>query len=1092
MHTRWRRSAVFLSSAALAASIAIVGVPSATADSLPENPADPLTPATVTADRLPTAQINGVVWSQVIIGNTVYVGGKFTSARPAGSAAGTNEVARSNIMAYNLTTGALIASFAPRFNAQVLTLAASPDGSRLYVGGDFTQFNGTTAVSRIVALNPSTGALIQSFQPQASSSVHGIVATNNTVYFGGDFNFVGSVARGKLAAVRASDAALLNWAPQAAGGQVNGLALSPDTTKIAVGGAFTSLNGSDRPGYGLGVLDTAAGTQFPLPASAYIRNGSDNGSITSLTSDGTHFYASGYTFGRISTLEGVVSIRWSDLGTEWVNDCHGDTYSVFAGQSDLIYLAGHPHHCANVGAFPQEVDWEWHRGMSFSKAVGGTITRELYDYTNFEGLPRPELQNWFPDMNSGTFTGQFQGPWSVTGNDQYVVMGGEFTRVNGVAQQGLVRYTVRQNAPNQRGPEVSGANFTPTLSSPKKGTVRVRWQANWDMDNKKLSYKVIRDGNIANPVYTTSAATTFWDRPGMTFLDTGLVPGRQYSYRIFATDPTGVEVRGNTVTVTAAAEDPAASAYAATIKADQPANYWRFGESAGAVGIDQAGKDDLRLNAGVALGTAGSVAGDGDTAGTFSGASTGFASTTSRVQPANTFSTEMWFRTTTTRGGKLIGYANSTTINSDLMDRHLYMANTGQLYFGVIQNGARQTVNSTGSYNDGKWHHAVTTLGANGMQLFVDGQVVAQRADVTKGQEVLGYWRVGGDSLSRWSPRPTSAYFAGDLDEVAIYPAVLSAAQVQNHFTAGTTGTPANAAPTASFTATTNGLGVALDGSGSSDPDGTIAAYAWEFGDGATGSGATASHTYAKAGAYTVKLTVTDDDGESRSTSQEVTVDDGPPPVANIAADAFGRTLAAGWGNADTGGAWSLRGSSTHFTVADGVGRIRMNTPGHGPGSSLNTVSAAGTDTSVRFSLDKPATGGGIYVDVVGRQVGTTGQYMATVRVASNGAVTLQALRAVGSTETILRQATVAGLTYQAGQQLQLRLQVTGTSPTTVQAKLWPAGTAEPADWQVSATDSTAELQAPGAVGLGVYASGSATNTPVLASFDDLTVTASN
>ena len=149
-----------------------------------------------------------------------------------------------------------------------------------------------------------------------------------------------------------------------------------------------------------------------------------------------------------------------------------------------------------------------------------------------------------------------------------------------MAQQGLVRYTVRQNAPNQRGPEVSGAQFTPTLSSPKAGTVRVRWQANWDMDNKKLTYKVIRDGNTANPVYTTSAATTFWDRPGMALPGHRAGPGTAVYYRIFATDPNGVEVRGNTVTVTAAADAPAVSAYAATMKADQPANYWRFGETA--------------------------------------------------------------------------------------------------------------------------------------------------------------------------------------------------------------------------------------------------------------------------------------------------------------------------------------------------------------------------------------------------------------------------------------------------------------------------------------------------------------------------------
>src|SRR5688572_19440945 len=53
----------------------------------------------VTADALPTVQINGVVWDQHIIGNTVYVAGDFSQARPAGSAAGVNETARANMLA---------------------------------------------------------------------------------------------------------------------------------------------------------------------------------------------------------------------------------------------------------------------------------------------------------------------------------------------------------------------------------------------------------------------------------------------------------------------------------------------------------------------------------------------------------------------------------------------------------------------------------------------------------------------------------------------------------------------------------------------------------------------------------------------------------------------------------------------------------------------------------------------------------------------------------------------------------------------------------------------------------------------------------
>ena len=54
------------------------------------------------------------------------------------------------------------------------------------------------------------------------------------------------------------------------------------------------------------------------------------------------------------------------------------------------------------------------------------------------------------------------------------------------------------------------------------------------------------------------------------------------------------------------------------------------------------------------------------------------------------------------------------------------------------------------------------------------------------------------------------------------------------------------------------GTAMAMDGSGSSDPDGNALSYAWTFGDGGEGSGATVSHTYAAAGTYTVQLTVSD------------------------------------------------------------------------------------------------------------------------------------------------------------------------------------------------------------------------------------------
>ena len=97
-------------------------------------------------------------------------------------------------------------------------------------------------------------------------------------------------------------------------------------------------------------------------------------------------------------------------------------------------------------------------------------------------------------------------------------------------------------------------------------------------------------------------------------------------------------------------------------------------------------------------------------------------------------------------------------------------------------------------------------------------------------------------------------------------------------------GGTSNQSPTASFTATpTSGqvpLNVAFDASASSDPDGSIASYAWNFGDNTTGTGASISHSYTSAGTFTVTLTVTDNLGARATTTRTITTTAGPPPTS--------------------------------------------------------------------------------------------------------------------------------------------------------------------------------------------------------------------
>lgn len=1340
--------------------------------------ASPPMPSTVSTDVLPTPQINGVVWDQAIVGNTVYVAGNFTKARPFGSAAGTNEVARSYMLSYNLTTGALL-PWAPTFDSQVRAISASPDGTRLYAVGDFTTVNGTSK-ARIVAFDTATGAINSAFDARANYRVYAVVATNSTVYFSGPFTSVSGNTRLGGAAALASNGDVTPWAPELAGGRAFGIVISPDETKVVIGGDFTTVNGSGNPGYGLAMVDATVGALItPFTANNSVRNAGLNAAIFSLASDSDSFYGSGYVFGDGGNLEGTFRANWSDGAIVWIDDCHGDTYSVSPAPNGAIYAAGHAHYCGNIDGFPQTDPWSFNRGIAFSKEPTGSISRDPYGYADWSGNSSPSLLNFFPDINLGTFTGQFQGPWDVSSNAEYAVYGGEFTRVNGQSQQGLLRFAVPSIAPNLDGPRLTGNDLVPTMTSPAPGTIALSWTADWDRDNENLTYHLIRDGKSGSPIYVTTQDARFYDRPTMTYVDTGLTPGQTYTYRLRAIDPYGNNGWGTTVSYTAGTTGQL-SDYASAVMKDQPTNYWRLGDANGSTALDSVGRDNSIANNGVSFGASGAIIGDGNTAANFTGNSNSYTASQTRIWRDNTFSVEAWFKTNTTSGGKIVGFGSKQSGNSNNYDRHIYMDASGKVNFGVYT-GSTRIVQSTKSYNDNQWHQVVGSMGATGMELFVDGVRIGVDPNVIWGQNYWGYWRIGGDRS--WSgadyfngaidevavyPKPLTAiqvqnhyllsgrslagpsaptdsygaavyaaspqlywrlneasgsvvndaglqglngnlsgtytrnvpgalggttnsatqftqglaatavsmanpstyssevwfrttsttggklvefgssatgtasnygdhvimrndgtllfgtgsstvstigsfndgnwhqvvstqgsaglrlyvdgalagtsaatpsqtfsgywrlgrgntvgdassnYFNGDLDEFAIYQTVLSASDVNSHYLLGT----ANEAPVAQFTHSEANLVASFDASGSSDPDGTIASYAWNFGDGTTGNGAVIDHTYTSAGTYTVTVTVTDNKGASATASESVTVlaanvaptaaftfnvtdnvvsfdastssdpdgtigsygwdfgdgatDTGvstghsyvaagdytvtltvtenqgatgtvsqvvtalaPPAVTVLARDEFSRTEASGWGTAVVGGDWSTN-TDSNFSVASDAGVVNHSSSGTTRHAWLPSVSTDDVTVSASISIDKPITGGGAYTGLIVREVGNS-FYQARVRYFSTGTLAFQLLNG-GSTN--IAYTDVAGLTFSAGDVLMVKAQAFGTSPTTIRGKVWKQGTAEPTDWTLEATSSVASLQNAGAVGQYSYLSSSATNAPVHISYD--------
>ncbi|SDF99575.1 signal peptidase I [Blastococcus aurantiacus] len=163
--------------------------------------------------------------------------------------------------------------------------------------------------------------------------------------------------------------------------------------------------------------------------------------------------------------------------------------------------------------------------------------------------------------------------------------------------------------------------------------------------------------------------------------------------------------------------------------------------------------------------------------------SSGRLYTTVALDNPQTFTAQLWFSTSTNRGGKLVGFGNGANgAASGQYDRHVYMRNDGRLTFGVY-NGTPTTVTSPAAYNNGAWHLVTATFSpSTGMRLYVNGALVGSAA-ATSAEPYTGYWRVGYDSLATsWPSAPTSPFFGGSVAHVMITQNVLSAAQIAQQY----------------------------------------------------------------------------------------------------------------------------------------------------------------------------------------------------------------------------------------------------------------------------------------------------------------------
>ena len=212
-----------------------------------------------------------------------------------------------------------------------------------------------------------------------------------------------------------------------------------------------------------------------------------------------------------------------------------------------------------------------------------------------------------------------------------------------------------------------------------------------------------------------------------------------------------------------------------------------------------------------------------------------------------------------------------------------------------------------------------------------------------------------------------------------------------------------------------------------------------------------------------------------------------PAPAAVAGSDTFTRTVPSGWGSADLGGAWTIPAGGDQFSTDGAGGRMRLR-PGDGYEATLGALRLTTTDITVATSADSVPDAVGHYNAVIARSVGSASDYRFKVRTAADGSVAAWLVRRVDGVETVLSWAVHPSVEVPTGRTLLMRLRVSGQGTSTVQAKVWAAGTPEPASWWLSATDSTAILQGAGSPGLYAYSHGSAAGQPVTIYWDALAI----
>ncbi len=194
--------------------------------------------------------VSGTVFATAIVGDTVFVGGKFLKVH---TTSGTR-IDRQNLAAFSLSTGELLTSWTAGVDDTVRALAT--DGTSLYVGGRFLNASGEPRM-RIAKFDAATGNLDPAFHPTFSGGVKAIDVDGSDLYVGGGFGTVSGTRHQNIVKLDTATGAVSGAFQATTDRAVWCLVKSPAGNTLWVGGLFEFANG--QPRLGIGGLDSDTG-----------------------------------------------------------------------------------------------------------------------------------------------------------------------------------------------------------------------------------------------------------------------------------------------------------------------------------------------------------------------------------------------------------------------------------------------------------------------------------------------------------------------------------------------------------------------------------------------------------------------------------------------------------------------------------------------------------------------------------------------------------------------------------------------------------------------------------------------------------------